>query len=90
MFRDHRSRIKRPKAAQILVVSNSHGMQHFMECDSYGRKKLSQWSEIYENDSSTKIKIEIAQEVHERKKIRDNIIQKDGLAQDLAQFAPLL
>ena len=63
-------------------------MQHFMKCDEYKRTSIDDWTDIYENDSTTSTKIKIAVEALARKKIRDNIIQDNGLDSSVAPFAP--
>ena len=63
-------------------------MQHFMTCEKYETQSISNWEDIYENESSTKTKVKIAKEAISRKKKRDKIIQEDGLASSLAPPAP--
>ena len=48
-------------------------MEHFMTCESYGRKNKTNWRKIYENDSAIEEKIAIAKEAIERKTVRNNL-----------------
>ena len=48
-------------------------MEHFMTCESYGRKNKTNWRKIYENDSAIEEKIAIAKEAIERKTVRKNL-----------------
>ena len=48
-----------------------------MNCDGYGRKNISDWKKIYENDCENEEKIEIALEAKNRAFLR-NQLQEDG------------
>ena len=74
-----------------LSKSLSRPYERLIQCRTFMPKPLFVLVvDIFENDSSTKIKTEVAQEALERQKIRDKIIQEEGLAQDLAPLAPFL
>ena len=60
-------------------------MEHFMTCESYGRKNKTNWRKIYENDSAIEEKIAIAKEAIERKTVRNNL-QEGGQTSTLFFF----